>query len=107
MFLLFLFLFLFLFFVVVVLVLCCCCCCSCSCSCFVVVVVDDDDYDDVVVDPGHIFETKNVNKNTVFSDIFMPLYRRKKHWVLRRFCGVKGENRPKTSLFTLCFLANA
>ena len=103
-----LFLFLFLFFVVVVLVLCCCCCCSCSCSCSCfVVVVDDDDYDDVVVDPGHIFETKNVNKNTVFSDIFMPLYRRKKHWVLRRFCGVKGENRPKTSLFTLCFLANA
>ena len=56
----------------------------------------------VVVDPGHIFETKNINKNTVFSDIFMP-FRRKKHWVLRRFCSVKGENRPKTSLFTLFF----
>ena len=42
----------------------------------------------------------NTSKNTV-RGMFMPL--EEKHWFLRCFCSVKGENRPKTSLFTLFF----
>ena len=42
----------------------------------------------------------NTSKNTV-SGMFMPL--EEKHWFLGCFCSVKGENRPKTSLFTLFF----
>ena len=57
---------------------CCCCCCSRS----------------------NILDEKQKTLYLI-SDIFMPL--EEITLFLRCFCSVKGENRPKTSLFTLLF----
>ena len=69
----------------------------------VVVVVDVDvDVDDVVV--VVIYFMSKTSKNTVFSTILVPV--NEKHWYLRRFCSINGENRPK-HCYLPCFFENA
>ena len=45
--------------------------------------------------------SSKTSKNIVFCAIFVLV--KETHGYLRRFCSVKDENRPKTSLFTLFF----